>query len=130
MLTVIPGFRELDVHFEPESRLLGMDFLGLPCDRYVEVLHPYLALTREGAEEPRQRLKDRCLAGPVRAKDVGEFLKVDGRRFRAKRPEVLEAKLKDPHVCRLFGFRRMRKFPARALPMAGALAGRRRDYVA
>ena len=53
MRVVVPGFWKLDVNFEPEHRLLGMNFTGASVDRDVEVLDPNLALSREWAEEPR-----------------------------------------------------------------------------
>ncbi|WET81083.1 hypothetical protein P3102_07610 [Amycolatopsis sp. QT-25] len=98
MLSIVSGLRKLDVDLKPEHRLLGVDFAGASVNRDMEVLDPYGALNSEWAEESRQSLKDGRLARPVRTEDVGEFLKVDGRRYRTKRLKVLEANLTDLHV--------------------------------
>lgn len=82
VLFVVSGLRKLDVDLEPEHRLLSVDFAGVPINRDMEVLDPHDALSSEWAEESRQSLKDGRLARPVRAEDVGEFLKVDGGRHK------------------------------------------------
>jgi len=84
MLVIVPSLDELDVDLKPECRLFKVNFTGASVDRDMEVLDPHPALTREWAEQSRQRFKDRCLPRPIRAKNVGERPKVDSGWFGTK----------------------------------------------
>lgn len=77
MLTGVPRFRKLDIDFHPQDRLSGLRLARCPVDGHVEILEQDPALSRQRAEEPRQRLQNSGLTRTVGAENIRQIVEVD-----------------------------------------------------